>query len=84
MLDLFHNGFYSVGTFRPTGKFFPQVFHTKNKMGRGESITLQCGNFSCYKWYDKRDVHVVSTMHSPTIIKSVRKSGANRIDLDCP
>ena len=84
MLDLLANGVYSIGTFRPVRKFFPEQFRLKDKMTRGESKIVQCGNLTAVRWFDNRDVFVASTISQPSISTVRRQSGQDKAILICP
>lgn len=59
---LFNNNTGACGTIRKNRKHFP-VFH--QRLLRGESVHLHTRSLLALKWHDKREVHMLSTIHTP-------------------
>lgn len=54
-----------IGTVRVTRKGLPKAVVAKNvKLKKGECVFRRKGNILCLKWCDKRQVSLISTIHS--------------------
>lgn len=62
---LLQSNTYAVGTVRKHRKNMPKILLSK-KLKKGESDFQSVNNVLCVKWVDKKDVLVLSTMHSET------------------
>ncbi|XP_060572694.1 piggyBac transposable element-derived protein 4-like [Ruditapes philippinarum] len=56
---------YMCGTVRSNRKNMPKVF-PQIKLRPGESVFRRCGNILVIKFHEKRDVHMISTIHEAT------------------
>lgn len=66
--DLFERKINSCGTVRYNRRGIPQDIGPKNmKLKRGDIVTRVKGNLSVVRWRDKRDVYLLTNMHSPPL-----------------
>ena len=60
----FTNHSHSIGTVRVSWKGLPKAVVAKTvKLKKGESVFRRKGNILCLKWFDKRPVSLISTIH---------------------
>ena len=62
---LFRNQTGACGTVRPNRKGMPRF---KGKMSKGDVEHFNNGQLLATKWHDKRDVHILSSVHSGTMV----------------
>ena len=74
-LDARHT--YACGTVRKNRKEVPKVF-SQVKLKQGEVIFRRRDNLLALKWHDKRDIHMLSTIHQP-LWKNLRKRGPRQV-----
>ena len=61
--DLLEHKVSATGTVMPTRKEMPQA--VKNvQLKRGEHVVYSKGNMQCLKWKDKRDIYMLTIVHS--------------------
>ena len=68
---------YITGTLRADRKRNPSDVMRK-KPQKGEMAFMSLDDISVTKWRDKRDVHVISNAHVPTMIDSVNRCGKSK------
>ena len=54
---------YACGTVRKNRKEFPEALKVKNRMLQGDCIFRRRDDLLALKFYDKREVHMLSTIH---------------------
>ena len=64
-LNFFHT--YACGTLRVNRNGVPDAIKKKIKLNQGDCVFRSNGNQLAIKFHDKRDVTLLSTLHSPTI-----------------
>lgn len=70
----------SCGTVRHNRRGMPQDIGQKfMKLKRGDIVTRVKGNLSAVRWRDKRDVYILTNMHSPPAEGSVLDESGNAI-----
>ncbi|MCG7879142.1 MAG: transposase [Candidatus Thiodiazotropha taylori] len=57
---------YACGTVRKNRKEFPEALKVKQRMLQGDSIFRRREDLLALKFYDKREVHMLSTIHTAT------------------
>ncbi|CAG2197406.1 unnamed protein product [Mytilus edulis] len=74
-LDLLNT--YACGTVRTNRKLVPKAFTEVKKLKQGQGIFRRMGNLLAIKFHDKRDVHMLSTMHEAKLIVTDRVNKDN-------
>uniref|UniRef100_A0AAY5K4P2 PiggyBac transposable element-derived protein domain-containing protein n=1 Tax=Esox lucius TaxID=8010 RepID=A0AAY5K4P2_ESOLU len=81
---LLSNNTGACGTVRSNRKGMPRF--SSRKMQKGEVEFLDNGKQLAVKWHDKRDVHVLSTVHTATMSETGRVdhlTGERKVKPDC-
>ena len=60
---------YACGTARSNRKFMPKAV-VKAKLKKGECVFRRDGPLLCYKWCEKRDVLMLSTIHEAVFVET--------------
>ena len=89
--DLKKKGTYSAGTVRSNRKNFPEALKVDKKTKKN---VLEIGNFrfatfedvTAVLWRDRRDVHVLSSMHNRSVETVMKrpKGGRDKVQIPCP
>ncbi|KAF2885692.1 hypothetical protein ILUMI_20465 [Ignelater luminosus] len=64
----------AIGTVRVNRKQFPKSV-TQKKLQRGETVSAFKEKLMCLKWHDKKDITMMSTIHSNDMIEMQTKRG---------
>ena len=64
-IDLAERDTYVTSTVRQNRKGLPQEIKSKQKMKRGDCLVLQSGKLFAYKWFDTREVRMLTSI-TPT------------------
>lgn len=70
------------GTLRVSRKEVPSELKSK-KLKIGETIALQRGKVCVMKWKDKRDISLISTIHSPSMVDVENRKGTIKKTATC-
>jgi len=83
--ELLSHHIYACGTVRCDRLGFPEVLRGLS-LERGKHKFQQRGNLTALVWQDKRQVNVLSTLHNPDDVASVRRKEKNgsQTTLNCP
>lgn len=73
-LNLFDT--YACGTVQINRKAVPKAFGKVKKLKQGDGIYRRRGNLLAVKYHDKRDIHMLSTIHTANIAET--KNNVNR------
>lgn len=72
---------------RTNRKQFPKDLAKKSKNTRGDTAFRYHQHITAVKWYDNKDVFVMSTMcgdEMTTVKRRRQESGTTRVDISCP
>ena len=67
-VDLLKHKTGACGTVRSNRLGFPKQLQGKMKMKRGEAKFLQCKEITAVRWFDKRDVFALSSLHGNEMV----------------
>lgn len=67
---LYENKIYACGTVRPSRTGMPSM---SQKLKQGEIISKSNPPLTVIKWRDKKDIHVLSTIHSKRMLPSMKE-----------
>ena len=85
--DLLDKKIYLTGTVRTNRKQFPEELTVKNKNAPNDDVFRHHEHTTAVRWYDNKDVYVMSTMWSnemTTVKRRRQERGTGRVDVDCP
>ena len=68
------------GTVRCNRFGFPKQLQGKMKMKKGEAKFLQCDGITAVRWFDKRDVFAMSTLHGNEMLSITTKASTEPIN----
>ena len=72
--NLYRRDTPACGTVRINRKGFPQKL-LNQKLRRGETTSLRNQELLAVKWRDRRDVHMLTTIHNDTYVEVPKRSG---------
>ena len=67
-VDLLNQRTGACGTICSNRFAFPKDLQGKKKMKKGEATFLHCDNITAVRWFDKRDVYAISTLHGNEMV----------------
>lgn len=67
---LYNNRTYVCGTIKKTRKYMPKF---EEPLKKGEMTFRNCGTILVLKWSDKRDIHMITTMHNYSMASTNKK-----------
>ena len=85
-VDLAEKGIYASGTVRSNRRNFPKELAPVKgeKMNRGDMKVRYYNDLTAVHWFDRRDVLVISTIHSGDVVQVQRRSGHSVLSVTCP
>ena len=72
----------AFGTIRTNRKGIPQKLVTQ-KLRRGETTSLRNQELLAVKWRDRRDVHMLTTIHNDTYVEVPKRNGPSQKNILC-
>jgi hypothetical protein len=86
-VDLLSNKTGACGTIRSNRIGFPKELQGKMKLQKGDAKFLHCDTVTAVRWFDKRDVFAISTLHNDEMVsipsKNSCKEPVNKPRLIC-
>jgi len=77
--DLLQRSTGACGTVRCNRLGFPKELQGKMKMKRGEAKFLQCDCITAVRWFDKRDVFALSSLHGSEMTSVLTRSSTEPV-----
>jgi len=77
--DLLKRKTGACGTVKFNRLGFPKELQGKMKMQRVEAKLLQCEHITAVRWFDKRDVFAMSSLHSDDMVSVVNRSSTEPV-----
>lgn len=68
---------HALGTVKPTRRNMPEVFKSTKLKEKGSAIARTCNEILAVKWKDRKEVHVLSTLHSDIDMVTVVRQRRN-------
>jgi len=78
--DLLKHKTGACGTVRSNRFGFPKDLQGKLKMKRGEAKFLQCDSVTAVRWFDKRDVFAMSTLHGNEMVSITNRANTEPVN----
>ena len=77
-VDLLSKGTGACGTVRSNRFGYPKQLQGKRKMEKGEAIFYCTNGVTAVRWFDKRDVHALSTIHGNEMVSIPPRRSENQ------